>query len=194
MYLQVRLIYSFSKKKNKTTKNSGTDKGKYFVNDVTVSKLKEVKGQVKLQIRKNIQGENVTVSRSMKVSQKSGDKIEFKSQDSTLSFMKNGKKVESISKRIEETNEFVCEAIGVSKAVLNNVIFCHQEDSNWPLDDDKKVKEKFDAIFGTTEYDKAVTKIIDVRKSLLSKQKLAGEIFLYVFIAQKTFLFGAILF
>lgn len=156
--------------------------------------MKEVKGQVKLQIRKNIQGENVTVSRSMKVSQKSGDKIEFKSQDSTLSFMKNGKKVESISKRIEETNEFVCEAIGVSKAVLNNVIFCHQEDSNWPLDDDKKVKEKFDAIFGTSEYDKAVTKIIDVRKSLLSKQKLAGEIFLYVFIAQITFLFGTILF
>lgn len=31
-------------------------------------------------------------------------------------------------------------ALGVSKPILNYVIFCHQEDSNWPLEEGKKVK------------------------------------------------------
>jgi DNA repair protein RAD50 len=39
------------------------------------------------------------------------------------------------------------EYMGVSKAVLENVIFCHQEDINWPLSDTKELKEKFDNIF-----------------------------------------------
>lgn len=46
--------------------------------------------------------------------------------------------------------------MGVSEAILNNVIFCHQEDSCWPLDEGKKVKEKFDAIFNTTAYIKCL--------------------------------------
>lgn len=54
--------------------------------------------------------------------------------------------------------------MGVSKAILNNVIFCHQEDSSWPLDEAKKLKDKFDAIFGTTEYNKAIDKLIKFRK------------------------------
>lgn len=113
----------------------------------------------------------------MKVSQNKANTLKFETQDSTISFIdKNGKKVESISKRVEETNDFVCEAIGVSKAVLNNVIFCHQEDANWPLDEGKKLKEKFDAIFGTTEYDNAIDKLIASRKTLLIKQKMSGEI------------------
>lgn len=64
--------------------------------------------------------------------------------------------------------------MGVSRAIINNVIFCHQEDSNWPLDEGKKLKEKFDAIFGTTEYNKAIDKFIKLRKKYqdeLTKQK-----------------------
>lgn len=41
-------------------------------------------------------------------------------------------------------------ALGVSKAVLDNVIFCHQEESNWPLGEGKSVKQKFDDIFAAT--------------------------------------------
>lgn len=52
----------------------------------------------------------------------------------------------------------------MSKAIINNVIFCHQEDASWPLDESKKLKEKFDAIFGTTEYNRAVDKIIKMAK------------------------------
>lgn len=50
----------------------------------------------------------------------------------------------------------MCNLIGVSKAILNNVIFCHQENSDWPLGEGKKVKEIFDEIFDTTKYNKAM--------------------------------------
>lgn len=42
--------------------------------------------------------------------------------------------------------------LGVSKAVLENVIFCHQEDSYWPLSEPAALKKKFDDIFEATKY------------------------------------------
>jgi len=39
---------------------------------------------------------------------------------------------------------------------LENVIFCHQEDANWPLSDAKTLKSKFDEIFAATRYTKAL--------------------------------------
>ncbi|OON22731.1 hypothetical protein X801_01368 [Opisthorchis viverrini] len=47
-------------------------------------------------------------------------------------------------------------SLGVSKAVLENVIFCHQEDSNWPLQEAKSVKQRFDDLFASSRYVKAL--------------------------------------
>ena len=44
------------------------------------------------------------------------------------------------------------------QAVLDNVIFVHQDESNWPLSEPKVLKEKFDLLFGTSKY----TKVRDV--------------------------------
>lgn len=41
--------------------------------------------------------------------------------------------------------------LGVSKAILENVIFCHQEESNWPLSEPASLKKKFDDIFEATK-------------------------------------------
>lgn len=46
------------------------------------------------------------------------------------------------------------ELLGVSRAILDNVIFCHQEDSNWPMSDGVALKKKFDDIFESTRYTK----------------------------------------
>lgn len=42
----------------------------------------------------------------------------------------------------------------VLQAILENVIFVHQEDSNWPLSDGQTLKKKFDDIFAATKYTK----------------------------------------
>ncbi|CAD7012324.1 unnamed protein product [Ceratitis capitata] len=60
--------------------------------------------------------------------------------------------------------------MGVSKAIINNVLFCHQEDSNWPLDESKKLKDKFDAIF--EEVDKLKVKEADLRLLAHLKQEM----------------------
>eukprot|EP00171_Calliarthron_tuberculosum_P015240 IDg15240t1 len=53
----------------------------------------------------------------------------------------------------------------VSKPILNNVIFVHQEESLWPLGDPKRLKEKFDDIFAATRYTKALDEIRKFRKT-----------------------------
>jgi hypothetical protein len=40
------------------------------------------------------------------------------------------------------------------QAILENVIFVHQEDSNWPLAEGQVLKRKFDDIFAATKYTK----------------------------------------
>ncbi|CAE7237912.1 RAD50 [Symbiodinium sp. CCMP2456] len=58
----------------------------------------------------------------------------------------------------------VPELMGVSRAVLENVIFCHQEESSWPLQEAASVKKRFDDIFGATRYTKALQNIKEVQR------------------------------
>ena len=46
------------------------------------------------------------------------------------------------------------ELLGVSKAILESVIFCHQEESSWPLQEGSVLKKKFDDIFDSARYTK----------------------------------------
>ena len=52
--------------------------------------------------------------------------------------------------------------MGVSKAILENVVFVHQEDSNWPLGEGG-VEEEIDDIFSATKYTKALEHIRKLR-------------------------------
>lgn len=88
----------------------------------------------------------------------------------------------SQSYRCSDIDKQIPELMGVSKAVLENVvwdcrdsfffffpsptsliqsckIFCHQEDSNWPLDEPASLKKKFDDIFASTRYTMALDAI-----------------------------------
>uniref|UniRef100_A0A183EMI2 AAA_23 domain-containing protein n=1 Tax=Gongylonema pulchrum TaxID=637853 RepID=A0A183EMI2_9BILA len=58
--------------------------------------------------------------------------------------------------------------LGLPAAILDYVVFCHQEESSWPLDEPKKLKERFDEIFQVTGYVKA----IDVLKKELKENVL----------------------
>lgn len=58
----------------------------------------------------------------------------------------------TISTKCSEMDEEVPLLLGVSKAILENVIFCHQEDSNWPLSEPAALKKKFDDIFEATKW------------------------------------------
>lgn len=55
-----------------------------------------------------------------------------------------------ISTKCAEMDAEIPHLLGVSKSVLENVIFCHQEDSWWPLAEPSALKKKFDDIFEAT--------------------------------------------
>ena len=56
-----------------------------------------------------------------------------------------------ISTKCAEMDTEIPQLLGVSKSVLENVIFCHQEDSYWPLSEPSTLKKKFDDIFEATK-------------------------------------------
>lgn len=56
-----------------------------------------------------------------------------------------------LSTKCAELDSEIPNLLGVSKAVLENVIFCHQEDSYWPLAEASVLKKKFDDIFEATK-------------------------------------------
>ena len=81
--------------------------------------------------------------------------MQFKTLDSALQTMnKETNQRQTITYRCVDMDRMVPSLMGVSKAVLENVIFVHQEDSNWPLSEGKVLKDKFDDIFAATKYTK----------------------------------------
>ncbi|NXF32949.1 RAD50 protein, partial [Nyctibius bracteatus] len=135
-------------------------KGNSFVHDPKVANETDVRAQIRLQFR-DVNGELVAVQRSMVCTQK-GKKTEFKTLEGVITRTKHGEKV-SLSSKCAEIDGEMISALGVSKSVINNVIFCHQEESNWPLSEGKALKQKFDEIFSATRYIKALETLRQVR-------------------------------
>ena len=81
----------------------------------------------------------------------------------------------SISSRCGDIDREITRQLGVSKAVLENVIFCHQEDSLWPLSEPSALKKKFDEIFSATRYMKALEQIKNLRKEQAVDVKIDKE-------------------
>ncbi|CAM9450986.1 DNA repair protein RAD50 [Lampetra fluviatilis] len=135
--------------------------GASFIHDPKVAHETDVKAQIRLQFM-DVNGDMVTVQRLLHATQKA-KKVEFKTLEGVFTRLKNGEKY-SISSKCTDMNREMITALGVSKAVLSNVIFCHQEDSNWPLSEGKALKQKFDEIFSATRYIKALDSLSKVRK------------------------------
>ena len=114
--------------------------------------------QVKAQIKLRFVGANkkhAVVNRSFSLTQKPS-KREYKAFEAALRTVGADNVQTCVSFKCADLNKLVPEMMGVSTAVLESVVFVHQEDSCWPLAEDKVLKQKFDDIFAATEYTKAL--------------------------------------
>lgn len=94
--------------------------------------------------------------------QKSGNRS-FKTLESSLK--EEGEFERSVqSKKVSDTDEHVSMLLGVSPAILDSVIFCHQDESLWPMSEPAALKKKFDEIFEAQKYTKAIDQLKVVRK------------------------------
>ena len=76
----------------------------------------------------------------------------------------NGSEKTKTSTRQAELDEIIPERLGVSPAILDAVIFCHQDESLWPLSEPAALKKRFDEIFEALKYTKAIDNLKVLRK------------------------------
>jgi DNA repair protein RAD50 len=149
------------------------DKGKNFIHDPKVGDAHESKACIKLAFGTS-QGKTVVCTRNFTLQYKSqtkGAKANYSMHNTTLTTVDKEGKKHAISQRCAEINKMVPEFMGISKAILENVIFVHQEEANWPLRESKVLKAKFDDIFAATRYSKALEAIKKLRKVQMDKVK-----------------------
>ena len=144
-----------------------TKVGGAFIHDPALKGDKEILAQVKLQFT-STQKHTLTVTRNLQLTVKKTARS-LKTLECVLKMRRNGEAT-TISSRVVEMDLLLPQYLGVSTAVIDNVIFCHQEESLWPLSDPSTLKKKFDEIFEAQKYTKAIKNIRDIGKE--KKQEL----------------------
>ncbi|KZV65287.1 hypothetical protein PENSPDRAFT_655878 [Peniophora sp. CONT] len=153
-------------------------RGGAFIHDPKMANEKEVKAQVKLRfVAAN--GNKMLAVRNLSVTVKKNGAMTMKTLESILGLadanLEKGGKRGVISTKCAEMDNEIPHLLGVSRAVLDNVIFCHQEESYWPLSEPSTLKKKFDDIFEATKYTKALDNIKTLRKDRVADLKVEKE-------------------
>ncbi|GJD12060.1 DNA repair protein RAD50 [Galdieria sulphuraria] len=146
------------------------DKGGAFIHDPRIQSDTETKGKIRMQFT-DLAGRKIIVNRQFQLTNKvTTKKQEFKSVEQSVQIV-DGKEKLTLSQRHADVNEIVPELMGVTKAVLEHVVFVHQEESTWPLSDARHLKEKFDEIFAATRYTKALDAIRKFKREKTAQLK-----------------------
>ena len=129
----------------------------------------EVKASIKLRFV-NTEGRSCVTARTMSLTKKK-TKMEFKSLDGTLKTTTNRNEKVSTTMKCSDLDAVISNSLGVTAAILENVIFCHQEESNWPMLEGITLKKKLDDIFESTRYTKALEAFLKAKKTFQGKAK-----------------------
>lgn len=136
-------------------------KGGAFIHDPKLCGEREVKAQLRL--RFNAPGHSVySIARSILLTMTKTKRTQ-KTLESTLLKEWEGQS-ESKSSKTFNINGETCTALGVSPAILEAVIFCHQDESLWPMSEPGVLKKQFDEIFEAMKYTKAIENMKLLRK------------------------------
>ena len=137
-------------------------KGGAFIHDPNLCGEKEVLAVAKMSFL-NTQGKKMVCSRRHQLTVKKNTRSQ-KALEAGLVLHANGERT-AISSRVAELNQMMPMYMGVSISVLDNVIFCHQDESLWPMSEPSNLKKKFDEIFEALKYTKAIDNIKVLRKN-----------------------------
>ncbi|KAM3717121.1 DNA repair protein [Dirofilaria immitis] len=138
-----------------------------FIHDMRLADRSRVDASVKLKF-KDIRGRSCVVTRRIMQFKGAKGKITNKSEESTIAIEKEPGEWKSLSSKVVDCRKEILNLLGLPTAILEYVVFCHQEESSWPLDEPKKLKERFDEIFQVTGYVKAIEVL---RKELKENQQ-----------------------
>lgn len=138
--------------------------GKTFIHDPKLINENEVKASIKLKFT-TPKGKEILVVKNFQLSIKSNKKYEFKRLEQLIKSINSEGQLVTVNTTVDNIDKQIPHLMHASKAMLENVIFCHQEDSLWPFSESGILKKVFDDIFDTAKY----TKTIDELKELVKK-------------------------
>ncbi|SCU96818.1 LADA_0H02916g1_1 [Lachancea dasiensis] len=147
-------------------------KGGAFVHDPKITGEKDVRAQVKLAFT-GANDVNMIVTRNIQLLVKKTTST-FKTLEGQLVALNKGDRT-TLCSRAAELDQQVPLYMGVPKAILDYVIFCHQEDSLWPLSEPSNLKKKFDEIFQAMKFTKALDNLKVIRKEMAVDIKLLKQ-------------------
>ena len=108
-------------------------------------------------------GAKMVINRNLQLTVKKNTRQQ-KTLECTLVVIKDGER-SALSSRVAELDQIMPQNLGVSRAILDSVIFCHQDESLWPMSEPSALKKKFDEIFEALKYTKAIDNIKTLRKA-----------------------------
>lgn len=163
-------------------------KGGAFVNDPAVADRLMVNAEIKLGFI-SVDNKLMTVTRNMQLTRKRTGRLTtatntFKTLEGQLAVHYQGRKT-SISTKNAELDTRVPQYLGASKAVLEYVIFCHQEDSLWPLSEASVLKKRFDEIFEASKFTKVLDNLKVINKEMTTDIKLLEQSVLHANLDKK---------
>lgn len=148
-------------------------KGGAFVHDPKITGEKDVRAQVKLAFT-SANNLNMIVTRNIQLLVKKSTNT-FKTLEGQLVIVHGDGNRNTLSTRSLELDTQVPLYMGVPKAILEYVIFCHQEDSLWPLSEPSNLKKKFDEIFQAMKFTKALDNLKGIKKDMSLDIKLLKQ-------------------
>ncbi|KAK4504078.1 hypothetical protein PRZ48_004993 [Zasmidium cellare] len=138
-------------------------KGASFIHDPEFDGEKEVLAKIQL-LYTSVNHTRIVSTRNLQLTINSKGARSAKQLEGTIRMVKDGERGTMSSKTLE-LNGLMPRSLGVSKAILDYVIFCHQEESYWPLGQAKDLKDKFDQIFEALKYSKAIDNLKVLQKN-----------------------------
>ena len=128
------LKYAFTGMQPPNTKTGGA-----FVHDPKLNNQSQVLALVAASF-KGAEGSALTVTRRLELTVKKTARS-LKTLECSLVVSRRGERV-VVSSRVAELDLILPQYLGVSTAVIDNVIFCHQDESFWPLSDPSTLKKE----------------------------------------------------
>ncbi|SCU95882.1 LAFA_0G02894g1_1 [Lachancea sp. 'fantastica'] len=147
-------------------------KGGAFVHDPKITGEKDVRAQVKLAFT-SANDVNMIVTRNIQLLVKKTTNT-FKTLEGQLVALNRGERT-TLSSRAAELDTQVPLYMGVPTAILDYVVFCHQEDSLWPLSEPANLKKRFDEIFQAMKFTKALDSLKTIKKDMSVDIKLLRQ-------------------
>ncbi|EDO08553.1 AAA domain family protein [Babesia bovis T2Bo] len=141
------------------------DRGKSFIYDSKMSEQREVRAQITLGVE-TYQKVQIFATRNYSVTRErnDGSKPTFKTGESKMRVIGPDEVESNLGMKMSDIDTSLPSMMGLSRALIDSVVVCHQDESNWALDDLSKFKSKFDDLLETSRYTKALTALQKEKK------------------------------